>query len=148
MTENDSPDADTTDEAPSENRESTADAGASDPGDRSDHAGDPQSTEPATPEELVERGADDAGAATESASPSTEPEAGPTGRIRTGLLYVGLGVSVLIGLVALWGVYSNVSAAIAIWIDAEYEPLFQAGFDLLTLLGAGLAVSLILRELA
>ncbi len=43
----------------------------------------------------------------------------------------------LLALVAVVGLYTAVSSAIATWVTPEFRPLFRAAFNLVVLLGAG-----------
>ncbi len=59
-----------------------------------------------------------------------------TSRPLRALEWVALGVLSLLAIYALIQFYGSVSEAISLWIAAEYEPLFQAGFNLVVLLVA------------
>lgn len=88
-----------------------------------------------------------------AASQGDEPRPSPTrGRFTddvVGMLEWGaLIVSGLVALVAFWRFYASTTDAIATFVDPEYEPLFQAGFNLIVLFAAGVAISVLVRRRA
>ena len=64
------------------------------------------------------------------------------------LLRGGLVVFALIALLALIQLYSSIGAVINEWVARQYRPLFRAGLNLVILLGAGIGISLVIRELS
>jgi uncharacterized membrane protein len=76
------------------------------------------------------------------------PDDGSGGRrIRRYANYAVLLVLGLLAFVAVIRLYLSVSSAITTWITDEYRSLFQAAFNLLVLLAAGLGISYQLRRL-
>lgn len=63
------------------------------------------------------------------------------------LYWVAVGGIVLLGAFAVIRLYSSVSQAISIWIASEYEPILQAGFNLIVLLIALLVAAVLVRRL-
>jgi len=61
--------------------------------------------------------------------------------------YAVLLVLGLLAFVALIRLYFSVSNAITTWITSEYRSLFQAAFNLVVLLAAGVGISYQLRRL-
>jgi len=60
------------------------------------------------------------------------------------------GVLVVLGMIALvtlFQLYSSVGAIITEWVAREYRPVFRAALNLIILLGAGIGISLVVREL-
>jgi uncharacterized membrane protein len=83
----------------------------------------------------------DAGDAADAADTADGP------RVRR---YANYAVLLLLGMLALVAVirlYFSVSNAITTWVASEYRSLFQAAFNLVVLLVAGLGVSYQLRRL-
>jgi hypothetical protein len=69
-----------------------------------------------------------------------------TDRAAEVLLWVGIVVLGVTAIVALAGFYSGVSAAIRVWVAAEYRPLVNAAFNLSLLLVALAGIGLLLRR--
>jgi hypothetical protein len=69
------------------------------------------------------------------------------GRIRRYANYAVLIVLGLLAFVAVVQLYLSVSGVIRTWIEPEYRSLFQAAFNLVVLLAAGLGISYQLRRL-
>ena len=63
------------------------------------------------------------------------------------LYWVAVAGIVLLGAFAVIRLYSSVSQAISIWIASEYEPILQAGFNLIVLLIALLLAVVLVRRL-
>lgn len=63
------------------------------------------------------------------------------------LYWVAVAGVVLLGAFAVIRLYSSVSRAISIWIASEYEPILQAGFNLIVLLVALLLAAVLVRRL-
>lgn len=63
------------------------------------------------------------------------------------LYWVAVAGIVLLGTFAVIRLYSSVSQAISIWVASEYEPILQAGFNLIVLLVALLLAALLVRRL-
>lgn len=63
------------------------------------------------------------------------------------LYWVAVAGIVLLGAFAVIRLYSSVSRAISIWIASEYEPILQAGFNLIVLLLALLLAVMLVRRL-
>lgn len=78
--------------------------------------------------------------------------AGGSGLADDGVLgtvyWAALGVAGLVAVASLYGFYANATEAIRIFVTEDYVPLFLAGFNLAVLLGSGVAISLLVRELA
>lgn len=71
-----------------------------------------------------------------------------TGRdIERYMRYALLGVFTLLALIALLRFYFAASNAIDVWVSDEYRSLFQAVFNLVVLLIAGIGISWQVREL-
>jgi uncharacterized membrane protein len=68
-------------------------------------------------------------------------------RVRRYANYAVLLVLGLLAFVAVIRLYLSVSDAIATWINPEYRSLFQAAFNLVVLLAAGVGISYQLRRL-
>jgi len=77
----------------------------------------------------------------------TETGDGDGNRVRRYANYVVLLVLGLLAFVAVIRLYLSVSNAIGTWITAEYRSLFQAAFNLIVLLAAGVGISYQLRRL-
>lgn len=81
-------------------------------------------------------------------SESTDTDENADGRnVRRYANYAVLLVLGLLALVAVIRLYFSVSNAITTWITAEYRSLFQAAFNLVVLLAAGVGISYQLRRL-
>lgn len=106
-----------------------------------DHWGDDQHQQPAT----AARGAPAATQA--SARQNSTGRLPDEHRVVRLLTWGALGISCVVGIVALIQFYSHATATIATVVTTEYESLFLAGFNLIVLLAAGIAVSLLVREL-
>lgn len=63
------------------------------------------------------------------------------------LLRGALVVLGLIAVVSLFQFYNSIGALITEWVAREYRPLFRAALNLVVLLGAGIGISLVVREL-
>jgi len=63
------------------------------------------------------------------------------------LLRGALVVFSIIALLALLQLYSSIGAVINEWVSRQYRPLFRAALNLVILLGAGIGISLVIREL-
>lgn len=63
------------------------------------------------------------------------------------LLRGALVVLGLIAALALVQLYGSIGAVINEWVAREYRPLFRAALNLVVLLGAGIGISLVVREL-
>jgi uncharacterized membrane protein len=85
----------------------------------------------------------------ESQSERTESEADSdtTARVRRYANYAVLLVLGLLAFVAVIRLYLSVSNVITTWITSEYRSLFQAAFNLVVLLAAGVGISYQLRRL-
>jgi len=68
-------------------------------------------------------------------------------RVRRYANYAILMVLGLLAFVAVVQLYLSVSNAIGTWITSEYRSLFQAAFNLIVLLAAGIGISYQLRRL-
>ncbi len=69
------------------------------------------------------------------------------GDAQTTVLRAALVALSLVSLVALWGFYTSVDAAIGVWVADRYRAVARAGFNLAVLLAAGAGVSLVVRAL-
>lgn len=85
-----------------------------------------------------------AGSSPEAGEAGTEAEAEPdadglvdAARARRLFDYAVAAGLFLLALVAVVGLYTAVSSAIATWVTPEFRPLFRAAFNLVVLLGAG-----------
>ncbi len=67
---------------------------------------------------------------------------------RTTVLRAALVALSLVALVALWGFYTSVDAAIGVWVADRYRSVVRAAFNLVVLLAAGTGVSLVVRALS
>ena len=74
----------------------------------------------------------------------TEDESGRARRYANYAVLLVLGVLAFVAVIQL---YLSVSNAIRTWIEPEYRSLFQAAFNLVVLLAAGLGISYQLRRL-
>jgi uncharacterized membrane protein len=83
----------------------------------------------------------------ESESTDTENETEDGRNVRRYANYAVLLVLGLLAFVALIRLYFSVSNAITTWITSEYRSLFQAAFNLVVLLAAGVGISYQLRRL-
>ena len=63
------------------------------------------------------------------------------------LLWGALVVLVLLALVAVVGLYADVSRVIQVWVTREYRPVVSAAFNLSVLLVAAAGISVLLRQL-
>jgi len=83
------------------------------------------------------------------ADETSESDAGEdTGaRVRRYANYAILAVLGLLAFVAVVRLYLSVSNAIGTWVTREYRSLFQAAFNLVVLLAAGVGISYQLRRL-
>jgi uncharacterized membrane protein len=80
-------------------------------------------------------------------STATAAERESEGRARRYANYAVLLVLGLLAFVAVVRLYLSVSDVIATWITAEYRSLFQAAFNLVVLLAAGIGIAYQLRRL-
>jgi len=83
----------------------------------------------------------------ESESTDTDNETQDGRNVRRYANYAVLLVLGLLAFVALIRLYFSVSNAITTWITSEYRSLFQAAFNLVVLLAAGVGISYQLRRL-
>lgn len=83
--------------------------------------------------------------AAEASENGSDEETG--NRVRRYANYAILAVLGLLAFVAVVRLYLSVSNVIATWITDEYRSLFQAAFNLLVLLAAGVGISYQLRRL-
>lgn len=67
---------------------------------------------------------------------------------RTTVLRAALVALSLVALVALWGFYTSVDTAIGVWVADRYRAAVRAAFNLALLLGTGVGLSLVVRELS
>lgn len=63
------------------------------------------------------------------------------------LLRGALVVLGLIAVISLFQLYSSIGAVINEWVAREYRPLFRAALNLVVLLGAGIGISLVVRQM-
>lgn len=71
----------------------------------------------------------------------------PDGTDLVDLAYKGtFGVLLLFGLYATVQAYMSASHAIDIWIAPEYQPIFQAAFNVGVVLACGIGLSVLLRR--
>lgn len=63
------------------------------------------------------------------------------------LLWGGVVLLALLAAVAMLQVYTNISSAIARFVDPDYRPVFRAVFNLVVLLLAVAGISALLRQL-
>lgn len=68
-------------------------------------------------------------------------------RIQRYLLWAGVGLLVLLAAVATLRIYTNASEAIARFVAPDFQPIFQATFNLAVLLLALAGIGLLLRRL-
>ena len=93
---------------------------------------------------------DDTPQPTDASTDVDSPQPTDTGRDIDTQQYLyrgGLALLGLIATVALFRFYLNVSRAISTFVTPEYEPLFQAAFNLVVLLVAVLGGSVVLRKM-
>ncbi|WP_049935997.1 hypothetical protein [Haloplanus natans] len=83
----------------------------------------------------------------ESESTDADESEGRGERVRRYANYAVLLVLGVLAFVAVIQLYLSVSNAIRTWIEPEYRSLFQAAFNLVVLLAAGLGISYQLRRL-
>lgn len=102
-----------------------------DPGGRTSPGSDPGARGPAE---------SDLGAA---AAGTVSIDDGPIAK----LYWAGLAAAIAFGAFALYRFYASVTAAIDVWVAADYQPLLQAAFNFAVLLSAALAASLLVRRL-
>lgn len=62
--------------------------------------------------------------------------------------YAAFAVLSLLALVATFRFYFAASRAIAVWFSSDFVPVFQAAFNLLVVVLAGLGISVLVRRLA
>lgn len=67
--------------------------------------------------------------------------------ITASLYWAALAGLVLLAAVTALQFYLSGSRAIGIWVSAEYEPLFQAAFNLVLLLASGIGISRVVARL-
>lgn len=63
------------------------------------------------------------------------------------LQWAGLGLCILLILVAGLRVYAGVGAFISLWVAPKYEPIVSAGFNLAVLLAAAYGAAILSRRL-
>jgi hypothetical protein len=83
--------------------------------------------------------------------PDSEPtdESADDGRdVRELLLRGTLLVLGVLAVVALFQFYTSANAAIGQWIGPDFRASFRAVFNLVVLLGTGIGISLVVRELS
>lgn len=102
-------------------------------------------SEESTTESETETDAPDATAADSGASSIEKRFEGRDAREY--LLKGALVILTLFAVFAAFRFYSSASTAINVWVADEYRSLFQAGFNLVVLLVAGIGISLVVREL-
>ena len=85
----------------------------------------------------------------EDEAPTTNEDAESEGGrdVRGYLLRGALLLLVLLAVLATLRFYLAASTAIDIWIERRYRPLFQAAFNLVVLLAAGIGISVVVRKL-
>jgi uncharacterized membrane protein len=83
----------------------------------------------------------------ESTATDADEDEGRGERVRRYANYAVLLVLGILAFVAVIQLYLSVSNAIRTWIEPEYRSLFQAAFNLVVLLAAGLGISYQLRRL-
>jgi uncharacterized membrane protein len=83
----------------------------------------------------------------ESTATDADENEGRGERVRRYANYAVLLVLGILAFVAVIQLYLSVSNAIRTWIEPEYRSLFQAAFNLVVLLAAGLGISYQLRRL-
>lgn len=81
------------------------------------------------------------------ATPTAEPLPNATD-VTTYVLWGALALCVLVAVYALLQFYASAMAAIGVWVDSRYRPLFEAAFNLAVLLAAATGVSLVVRRLS
>lgn len=111
-----------------------------------------------TPNEERETPLEEREKATTPSETTTEPmsdtDSSPTAEQSTGrnveryVRYVVLAGFTLLALVALLRFYFAASATIDTWVSTEYRSMFQAAFNLVVLLLAGIGISWQVRSLA
>jgi len=125
------------------------------PSDR-DRTDDPSAADPASesdPDRDRERASDpDSESMSAQPAPDGDPEDGTddeSGRdVERYVRYVLLAGFTLLALVALLRFYFAASGVIDTWVTEEYRSLFQAAFNLVVLLAAGIGISWQVRHLA
>lgn len=83
----------------------------------------------------------------EPAEVSIDDDSGAVEDVARAIAWVGLGVSTLTAVVALYLFYAHATAAIANLVPAEQTDLFLAGFHLAVLLVAVAAVLVLVRRI-
>lgn len=68
--------------------------------------------------------------------------------VRLYLTWGALGVCSLLAVFALVQFYGSVTATIDLWVDARYQPVMRAAFNLAVLLASLIGVSVLVRELS
>jgi hypothetical protein len=84
----------------------------------------------------------------EPAGPDDSDGAGRAERAKRALGWAAVAVLALLSLIAVFRFYTSASAAVSMWVAPEYEALFQAGFNLVVLLLAVSAATLLLSRLS
>lgn len=106
---------------------------------------------PDPPDTGVARASADAPRGTDADEQSAgEPGEAPGPGKRNVLAYLewaGLGLCVVLVLVAGFRVYWGVGAFISLWVASKYEPIVSAGFNLAVLLLAGYGIAILSRRL-
>jgi uncharacterized membrane protein len=85
--------------------------------------------------------------AADSEADAADSEADTAARVRRYANYAVLLVLGLVAFIAVIQLYLSISRVISTWITSEYRSLFQAAFNLVVLLLAGLGVSYQIRRL-
>ncbi|MFB6185213.1 MAG: hypothetical protein ABEI96_11720 [Haloarculaceae archaeon] len=83
----------------------------------------------------------------EATAASDEPGTSDGRNPMTYVQWAAFVVLSLLALVATFRFYTAASRAIGIWISPDYEPFFQAGFNLVVLATAAIGLSLLARRL-
>ncbi len=105
------------------------------------------SSDPSTMETNINDTAPDPDEADDPAAEPGEEKAGVS-NVRRYLNYALLGVLVLLALIAGLRFYLEASRAISQWVTPEYRSLFQAAFNLVVLLVAGIGISRQVKRLS
>jgi hypothetical protein len=79
--------------------------------------------------------------------PPTDPDDADDRTAMTYVQWAAFAILAFMALVATFRFYTAASRAISIWISSDFEPLFQAGFNLVVLAAAALGLSILARRL-
>ncbi|MDG5774853.1 hypothetical protein VB773_15325 [Haloarculaceae archaeon H-GB2-1] len=82
---------------------------------------------------------------TAASTPESDNETAST--TMTYIQWAAFGILALLALVATFRFYMAASRAISIWISSDFEPIFQAIFNLAILAAAALGLSILARRL-